>query len=197
MRPPVRPCPRSRVVHADPPVRSPARSVYPATAARHDQPSLSSSAGHCAPQKAGSAEGLRTGATMEMHLGTAWDAWEARRVDVVAGTGRAFPEYRLDRCVWCDRGVASAAAGRVAHPWTRPWMSWSAGGVLARRHGALRGHATAHGGGLDRSLRGRPAPVLRGRWRSALAGPTGHEPRHGRALLPGGHLQSRPTRWRR
>lgn len=47
-------------------------------------------------------EGLRTGATMEMHLGTAWDAWKRDVWTWWQERDEPFPEYGLDRCVWCD-----------------------------------------------------------------------------------------------
>jgi len=47
-------------------------------------------------------EGLRTGATVEMHLGTAWDAWKRDVWTWWMERDAPYPESGLDRCVWCD-----------------------------------------------------------------------------------------------
>ena len=47
-------------------------------------------------------EGLRTGATMEMHLGTAWDAWKRDVWTWWQERDEPYPTRGLERCVWCD-----------------------------------------------------------------------------------------------
>jgi hypothetical protein len=47
-------------------------------------------------------EGLRTGPTAEMRLGTAWDAWKRDVWTWWMERDQPYPESGLDRCAWCD-----------------------------------------------------------------------------------------------
>lgn len=49
-------------------------------------------------------EGLRTGATLEMHLGTAWDAWKRDVWTWWQERDAPYPTAGLERCVWCEVG---------------------------------------------------------------------------------------------
>ncbi len=54
-------------------------------------------------------EGLRTGATLEMHLGTAWDAWKRDVWTWWQERDQPYPGSGLERCVWCEAGCERCA----------------------------------------------------------------------------------------
>lgn len=99
-----------------PPVRPPARGGLSTLIRRYESGALGLPAHGCyftisqsqferwaCPRKGwfSEIEGLRTGATVEMHLGTAWDAWKREVWTWWQERDAPYPERGLDRCVWC------------------------------------------------------------------------------------------------
>ena len=59
-------------------------------------------------------EGLRTGVTPAMRLGTAWDRWKREVWTWWQERDEPYPERGLERCVWCDGEAGDVGCERCA-----------------------------------------------------------------------------------